>query len=123
MPVDIRVVINWNKNDTDIDLWVTDPHGEKCYYSNASTAIGGRISDDFTQGFGPEQFMLKKAAKGKYKIEVNYYGENQVSLSGATTIMAEIYTRYSDGQQERKIISLQMPKQHKEGVLIGTFSF
>jgi len=123
MPVDVRVVINWNKNDTDIDLWVTDPNGERCYYGNASTALGGRISNDFTQGFGPEQFMLKKAEKGRYKIEVNYYGENQVSLSGATTIMAEIYTRYSDGQQQRKIITIQMPRESKEGVLIGTFSF
>ncbi|MCH5714890.1 YfaP family protein [Niabella hibiscisoli] len=60
LPVDIRVVLNWNKPDTDIDLWVTDPNGEKCYYSNNRTGNGGRISNDFTDGFGPEQFLLKK---------------------------------------------------------------
>ncbi|HAD78679.1 MAG TPA: hypothetical protein DCF99_03660, partial [Flavobacteriaceae bacterium] len=32
IPVDIRVVMNWNKDMTDIDLWVTDPNGEKCFY-------------------------------------------------------------------------------------------
>jgi Ca-activated chloride channel family protein len=123
MPVDVRVVLNWNKNNTDIDLWVTDPNGEKCYYNNKETSAGGRISQDITTGFGPEQFMLKKAPKGKYKIEVNYYGDTQVSITGATSVMAEIYTNYADGTQQRKVITLQMPKAKKEGVLIGSFSF
>jgi len=123
IPVDVRVVLNWNKNDTDIDLWVTDPNGEKCFYNNKATSAGGRISQDITQGFGPEQFMLKKAPKGKYKIEVNYYGDTQVSITGPTTVMAEIYTNYSNGAEVRKVITLQMPKAGREGVLIGTFSF
>lgn len=67
IPVDIRVVMNWNKDMTDIDLWVTDPNGEKCYYGHRSTAIGGRMSEDVTQGFGPEQFMLKKRLKENIK--------------------------------------------------------
>jgi archaellin len=124
LPVDIRVVLNWNKNDTDIDLWLTDPKGEKCYYSNQSTAIGGRISNDFTDGYGPEQFMLKKAIKGSYKIEVDYYGDRQVSIGGPTTVTAEIYTRYSTGRQERKIIILPLEEGNKnKGHLIGEFKF
>ncbi|TCC93739.1 DUF2135 domain-containing protein [Pedobacter frigiditerrae] len=124
LPVDIRVVLNWNKNDTDIDLWLTDPKGEKCYYSNQSTAIGGRISNDFTDGYGPEQFMLKKAIKGSYKIEVDYYGDRQVSIGGPTTVTAEIYTRYSTGKQERKIIIIPLEEGNKnKGHLIGEFKF
>ncbi|TKC12688.1 DUF2135 domain-containing protein [Pedobacter polaris] len=124
LPVDIRVVLNWNKNDTDIDLWLTDPNGEKCYYSHKSTAIGGRISNDFTDGYGPEQFMLKKAIKGKYKIEVDYYGDRQVSIGGPTTVTAEIYTRYATGKQERKIIVLPLEERNgNKGHLIGEFRF
>lgn len=125
MPVDIRVVINWNKNDTDIDLWVTDPRGEKCYYRHKQTAIGGRLSDDFTQGFGPEQFLLKKAINGTYKIETNFFGERQLTLSGPTTIMGEIYLSYSDGREERQVITFQNGENGKEtkGVLIGEFEF
>ena len=29
IPVDVRVIINWNHNNTDIDLWVVDPTNEK----------------------------------------------------------------------------------------------
>lgn len=127
LPVDIRVVINWNKDNTDIDLWVTDPKGEDCSYQHKSTAIGGRISNDFTQGFGPEQFLLKKAVKGKYKIKTNFFGERQNILSGPTTVMAEVYLYYSDGRQERKIAVFQSQKENKREndskILIGEFEF
>ncbi|RAJ37207.1 VIT domain-containing protein [Pedobacter cryoconitis] len=123
LPVDVRVVMNWNKKDTDIDLWVTDPNGDKCFYGNKRTKAGGRISDDFTSGYGPEQFMLKKAIRGTYKIEVNYYGDSQLSISGPTTIMAEIYTHYGTKDQERKIIALQLSDKKQGGVFIGEFTF
>ncbi|MEE1947294.1 VIT domain-containing protein [Pedobacter sp. KR3-3] len=123
LPVDIRVVLNWNKNDTDIDLWVTDPDGEKCYYSHPKTEIGGRMSNDFTSGYGPEQFMLKKAIKGKYKIEVNYFGDRQVSISGPTTVSAEIYIRYATGKEERKMMVLPLEARNRGGNLVGEFSF
>lgn len=123
MPVEVRVVINWNKKNTDIDLWITDPSGEKCFYSNPRTEAGGRISNDFTDGYGPEQFMLKKAVKGRYTIETNFFGESQVTITGPTTVMAEIYTRYAGGEENRKVITMQMPAAGKEGVFIGAFSF
>ncbi len=123
MPVDIRVVINWNMNDTDIDLWVTDPNDEKCFYSHRETEAGGRISQDITTGYGPEQFMLKSAIKGKYKIQTNYFGDRQINIAGSTAVMAEVYTRFASGLQQRKVIALQMPKEGKDGVLIGEFSF
>ncbi|MDX6181118.1 VIT domain-containing protein [Flavobacterium sp. Fl-77] len=127
LPIDIRVVINWNKDNTDIDLWVTDPRGEDCSYSHKSTEIGGRLSNDFTQGFGPEQFLLKKAIKGKYKIKTNFFGERQNIFSGPTTVMVEVYLYYSDGRQERKIAVFQSQKENKREndskILIGEFEF
>ena len=125
LPVNIRVVINWNRNNTDIDLWVTDPNGEKCMYSHKSTSIGGRLSRDFTKGYGPEQFLLKKAINGKYTIETNFFGERQLSLSGPTTIMGEIYLYYSDGREERQVITFSSGEKgkEKEGLLIGEFMF
>jgi len=119
MPADIRVVMNWNKNNSDIDLWVTDPNGEKCFFSHKTTAMGGRISDDFTEGFGPEQFMLKTGNKGKYKIQVNYYSDRQVTIAGLTTVMAEIYLHYGMPNEEKKIITLQMQKDKQGEVFIG----
>ena len=123
MPVDVRVVLNWNKNNTDIDLWVTDPNDERCYFSHKQTAIGGRMSNDFTRGYGPEQFLLKKAIKGKYQVQVKYYGDSQFIISGPTTVMAEIFIHYGQQNQQKKIITLQMEKDQKEGVMVGEFEF
>ena len=68
MPLDLRVVLSWDSDNSDMDLWVTDPNGEKCYYSNNLTYQGGLISDDFTGGYGPEEFVLRDAKPGKYKV-------------------------------------------------------
>lgn len=123
LPVDIRVVINWNSQNTDIDLWVTDPNQEKCFYSNPATAIGGRLSNDFTGGYGPEQFLLKKALKGKYKIEVDFFNDGSLTLAGPAAVMAEIYTYYSSGKQERKIVTIYLDRNKERSVGIGEFSF
>ncbi|MBC7889238.1 MAG: carboxypeptidase-like regulatory domain-containing protein [Ferruginibacter sp.] len=119
MPVDLRVVMNWNMNNTDIDLSVTDPNEEKCMFNHRTTAVGGRISDDFTQGFGPEQFILKNAQKGKYRIEINYFGNSQVTLAGPATVMAEIYLHYGMPNEEKRTVTLQMEKGKSGAVFIG----
>jgi len=85
--------------------------------------MGGRISHDFTRGLGPEQFLLKKAAKGRYKVEVNYFGDTQVKLAGETSIMVEVYTNYGTQQQKRNVITLQMEKGAKGAVYVGDFDF
>lgn len=123
MPVDIRVLLNWNMNDTDIDLWVTDPTGEKCFYSHKETRMGGHLSEDFTEGYGPEQFLLKKAAKGKYKIQVHYYGERGVKVAGKTTLLVEVFTNYGRSTEQRKVITLQLEGEEREGVYVGEFVF
>ncbi|HEX7755205.1 MAG TPA: VIT domain-containing protein [Niabella sp.] len=110
LPVDIRVVLNWNLDNTDMDLHVIDPLHEECYYQNRETAIGGRLSDDFTDGFGPEQFLLKKAVKGKYQIKTNFFGERSVTAVGPPTLMAEVFLRYATGAEERKIVVFQDAK-------------
>ncbi|MDR3001326.1 MAG: TonB family protein [Fibromonadaceae bacterium] len=108
IPVDIRVVINWNMNNVDIDLHVKDPSGEECYYSRRQTSAGGRISADNTGGYGPEQFMLKRATKGKYQVYVNYFRAREFAADGPATIMAEIFTKYADKTEERQVVTLQL---------------
>lgn len=122
LPVDIRVVLNWDADNTDMDLWVTDPRGEKCYYSHKETQIGGLMSNDFTRGYGPEEFMLKKAVKGKYKIEANYFGSSQQKVAGPVTIYLELYINYGRPNEELREIILRL-SDNKEVVEIGEFEF
>lgn len=123
MPIDVRVVLNWNMSETDVDLWVTDPLGEKCFYSHPRTAIGGKLTDDFTDGFGPEQFQLRKARKGSYLIQANYYNDRVQKIAGPTTVLAEIYTHYGTPQQQRQLVTLQLDKDEERTAYVGAFDF
>lgn len=122
LPVDIRVVLDWSNDNTDMDLWVVDPYGEKCYYSHKLTYIGGRMSNDLTQGYGPEEFVLKDAVSGTYTIKVNYYGSSRQNLSGAVTLQATIFTFYGTKQVKKEAITLKLDTA-KQVVEVGTFTF
>lgn len=108
MPVAIRIILNWNQMDTDIDLHVIEPTGEECYYGKKNTEAGARFSKDFTQGYGPEQYLLRNSVKGKYVIKTNFYGENTLTQNGPATVLVEIYTTDAKGKSERKLQTIQL---------------
>lgn len=122
LPVDIRVVLNWDTDNSDMDLHVVDPRGEVCFYSHNRTAIGGRISADVTNGYGPEEFLLKKAIPGSYQVKANFFGTRQQTAIGATTVVLELYLRYGTGRVENKSITLRLDGPGRM-VDIGSFSF
>ena len=109
LPVDLRIILNWNQMDVDIDLHIVEPTGEECYYGHKTTEIGARFSKDFTQGYGPEQYILRNAVKGVYKIKTNFFGERTLTESGPTTVNVEIYTT-KNGKTERKMQTIQLGK-------------
>ncbi len=99
-PSDLRVTISWNTDATDIDLWVIEPDGTKCFYSHPSTKNGGELSTDQTQGYGPERYRVQKASLGEYRILVNYFAANNNLLSGETNVQI-VVTRYAGTPQEQ----------------------
>ena len=50
--------MSWDADATDMDLHVVEPSGEEAFYSHNRTTIGGLVSRDFTQGYGPEEYMV-----------------------------------------------------------------
>ena len=109
MPVAVRIILNWNQMDTDIDLHVVEPTEEECFYGHRDTRSGARFSKDFTQGYGPEQYLLRNPTKGKYMIKTNYYGETALTENGPATVMVEIY-RTENGKTERTLQTIQLGK-------------
>ncbi len=120
LPLDLRVAMSWDADNTDIDLWVTDPNGEKAYYGNRISYQGGRMSQDYTGGYGPETFSLKQAKPGKYKVEANFFGHNQQIVAGATTLQLKLTTRFGTREQQEQTVTLRL-KGRSEVVLVGEF--
>lgn len=121
-PVDIRVVLTWDTDNSDMDLWVTDPKAEKCSYQNKLTYLGGKISNDITQGYGPEEFMIKKAVKGDYKIEVDYYGNDSQKQLFPVSLRIEFFTHYGTSQQKKQEVVVRVSEE--ESVIdVGKFLY
>lgn len=120
LPLDVRAVLSWDADNTDIDLWVTDPNGEKVYYGHPLSRQGGRISSDFTGGYGPEEFSLKTAKPGKYLVQAQFYGHRQQIVSGATTLQLHLFTGFGTAHQRDQAVTLRL-KSSGEMVTVGEF--
>ncbi len=105
---DLRVTMTWNTDNTDIDLWVTDPNDEKCYYAHRNTAAGGQLLDDVTQGFGPERFFIEEAPRGEYLVQAHYYSNNGNRLVADTYVTLTIARHVGTDREtiERRVVRL-----------------
>ena len=119
-PVDVCVVLSWDTDNCDMDLWVTDPKDEKCYYQNTLTYLGGKISRDVTQGYGPEEFMLKKAENGKYKVQVDYFGTHSQKQLMPVSLRITFYTHFGTPQQKQEETTVRLSNA-KEVIEVGAF--
>ncbi len=120
MPLDLRAVLSWDSDNSDMDLWVTDPNGEKCFYAHKETWQGGLLSNDFTGGYGPEEFVLRHAKPGKYKVEAHYFGDRQQIVTGATTLSLKLSTGWGMPRQQDKTVTLRLAGKD-DTVLVGEF--
>jgi uncharacterized protein YfaP (DUF2135 family) len=119
LDLDVRVVLTWDSDLTDIDLHVIEPSGEQCDYGHNRTTIGGLLSDDFTQGYGPEEYCLRKLMPGEYKITAYFYGSGQQQIAGPTTVQATVITDFGRPTEKRQALTLRLTKPEDE-VTIGT---
>lgn len=120
--MDVRIVMTWDADDTDMDLHVVDPAGEEAYYGNRNTKIGGLVSRDFTNGYGPEVFAIRRAMRGGYTIKAKFYGSSAAKLVGAVTLQVDVYTNYGRRNQRRKSITLRLAKE-KDTFTVGAIRF
>lgn len=119
---DVRIVVDWNHNDTDIDLHVIDPNKEECWYSHTKTKIGGRISQDMTQGFGPEEFTLKNAIKGDYFVKIKYFGDRYQKVENPTFMKVTLYTYYGTKKETKEIKIIRLAES-KEKLIVAKLRF
>jgi tetratricopeptide (TPR) repeat protein len=120
LPLDVRAVLTWDADNSDMDLWVVDPDGEKCYYGNQNTQLGGRLSRDFTGGYGPEEFSLRRAKPGKYRVYANYFGDRQQLVTGATTLQLRLTTGYGTSRAKDEMVTVRL-KNGGSTVMVGEF--
>ena len=121
VPVGLRVVMGWNANNVDIDLWVLDPAGEWAYYSQKQTSTGGQMSDDFTEGYGPETFTIARPLPGTYTVYANYYANHEQKLAAPISVYLEFQTPFGQGKA-KTTATVRRLEDDKETIEIGRFT-
>lgn len=96
-----RVTLTWDTSGTDVDLWVTDPSGIKCYYDNDQTASGLYLDVDNTDGFGPENITNQSPPPGAYLVQVHYYDDN--NDDEAVGSGCQIVVRLNEGTEDEEV--------------------
>lgn len=124
LDVDLRVVMEWNTDITDMDLWVDEPTGERAIYNNPRTAVGGRLSNDMTEGYGPEEYLLRRTPRGEYVIQANVYSADRLNPNGAVTIRVHIYRAWGRPDEQVETLEVELtPGEHGTrklgGVTVG----
>jgi tetratricopeptide (TPR) repeat protein len=121
LPVGLRAVLTWDADSSDIDLWVVDPNGERCFYKAPLSYQGGRMSRDFTGGYGPEEFLLRDPKPGKYLIQINYYGDSRQTAIGPVTAQVLLITGFGTPTQEERRLTVRL-EANKQILDIGSIT-
>ena len=109
----LQIGLSWNTIDTDIDLWVTDPFGEKIYYGNPNSASGGYLDRDDTDGFGPENiYWRSNVPDGEYTVQVNYFSGTpatnyEIKVTNGLGFVASFDGTLVDEDQTINVVSFQ----------------
>lgn len=121
LPVDLRVVLGWDADNVDIDLWVIDPLGEVAIFRSPRTTSGGYLSRDFTGGYGPEVFTIRRPIPGTYLVKTHYYANHAQKVLGPVTVQLEFQTHFADSASRREAVTRRLDSANGE-IEIGRFT-
>ena len=85
---DVQVTLTWfNESSLDLDLWVTDPTGEMCYYGNNPSSTGGVLDRDnlcgnYENGRPENIYWTSSPPAGEYIVEVDWFYDCGNGLTG-----------------------------------------
>ncbi len=122
LETDVRVVVDWNTPRTDLDLWVAQPDGERVGFSNTQSAVGGKLSGDVTNGFGPEEFLLRTAPRGTYTIEIDTFASDRTNPNGPSTVQARIIRNFGRPNQSEELVDVEMDPEDDGMRRVGTIT-
>lgn len=113
---DLVVMITWNTDNSDVDLHVTEPTGEDCYYGNRHTKLGGDLTQDVTQGYGPEMYVIKNAKRGEYAVRAHYFAQQRSRASARTKVYAEVIEDWGSSRERvtQKVVTLTEGKDNHD---------
>ncbi len=114
LPVDLRITLDCNVGDLYGNMSVMEPGGAVCSYYDCVTKNGGRIStDDILRNINisSEEYQVKKAKEGKYRIRLNYVDSWYGSSSYPAMIKIVVFKNLGKANQSVTVENAIMNNQ------------
>ncbi len=97
----VQLTLRWER-EVDLDLHVVDPNDEEIYFGDTTSASGGYLDHDDTDGGTPSDpaveniYWESNAPSGSYTVSVKYYdGSGSTDYEVIVTMDGEIYGTYT----------------------------
>lgn len=116
---DVRVVMEWTADAVDLDLHVLEPSGENVFYGNRTSHIGGRMTDDMTAGFGPEEYVIRRAPGGRFDVRSNLFASDRIDPNGKPRLRARLIRDFGRPDQREELVEFEMGQERRD-TLIGS---
>lgn len=108
LDTDVRIVIEWTADDADIDLWVDEPNGERVYYGDKLSSAGGLISNDMTDGYGPEEYAIRRARPGPHEVRVHGYDADRLNPNGPGHVQIRLIRNFARPSERSEMVDVDL---------------
>lgn len=119
LDTDLRVVLEWNSGNNDLDLHVLEPTGERSFYGYPLTRAGGRLSNDMTSGYGPEEYLIRRAVAGTYAVSANIFAQDRIDPNGAPVLTARLIRDFGRASQSEEVVDVELSPDERGQKLLG----
>jgi TonB-dependent SusC/RagA subfamily outer membrane receptor len=100
---DLRIVMDWNRTEIDLDMKVIDPNLDTTSFNNPKSSMGGQLLGNAGPGMGPETFQLQKIQTGSYYIKVGEGNGSTGEMGDDVYVKLTIFRNYGTPSETKEI--------------------
>ena len=108
VPLDLRVVLEWDAEQCNVDLHVRNPLGTPFPSSNGPASDWYLRSGNVSRGYGPESFCMAHALPGNYGFQAKFYGDWNEPEQSRVTAELEVTRHFGSKNETRQRIGVRL---------------
>jgi Ca-activated chloride channel homolog len=120
---DFRVVLTWNVDHVFGGLRITEPSGEQANHNHPDTTIGGLIFGRVSNGSGLEEYEIRKAMQGMFKMEITPSWSIPPKNIVPTVLRVDVFTNFGRPNQTHKLEIFKLSGSSQQTKTIGKVKF
>jgi len=114
-----RLIFEWNNNDAEFELQFINPQKKffKWKHTNADNLV--RIRDELKNGYSKKEFeIVGQESKGKWRVNVNYFGNRTIDNKSHTFLKCIIQYNYGKPNQRTEEHLIRLHKKVEEELFL-----